>query len=359
MNPRPVCTGTQIMHFSRTFRHYIKTGDPKYEGVFNQQWSDIPYQHCNYALKPRDWQLINIASKRWRVLSCGFNMTHIIPFENGGKTEGGAVKPDIAFNLLPYLETYIDKGYQLPTFQMYTNGDGMPNARGAQNSGNQTTAALHQLIYNTANPFLYSTDNSQQVNYNKYAAKAPIMDLMNSSEWGTLQPTQEFSFEWTPSVNDLKWRHAMTPDCILPANPASALALGRWDGGNEISGQTTLSSANINIKNGIRENCEKPAPTCIVRPVTFHDNQGNLIPLVFQCLIKYHVTLELDMNDIGFRPLFTSAYGTSTSTDNPEMVFDIFNAAKGYSKPSRNTWCGANAAGGKFFTGPSNQGYTT
>lgn len=126
MNPRPIQTGTVVMHFSRTFRHYIKTGTPTYSNVFDQQWSDIPYQFICASLKPRDWQMINVMSKRWRILSSGFNMEHIIPIINETTTVGGAVKTQIAFNLMPYLETYIDKGYQLPIIHTYYNWASLP-----------------------------------------------------------------------------------------------------------------------------------------------------------------------------------------------------------------------------------------
>lgn len=359
MNPRPVQTGTLTLHFSRTFRHYIKTGVPKYEQTFNQQWSDIPYQHIVSSLKPRDWQFINVAAKRWRVLSCGFNMMHIIPFENTTTSAGGATGPDISYNLMPYLESYIDKGYQLPIWTTYEGGT-LPNKQMTQNSGDQTSASLVIQYYDDKNLKLADTSNFD--NYWLGANKSmPFMDLMNSSEWGTIQPTQEFSFEWKPSPEDMIWRHGCMPfnhDNITndtsyqPANP-----YGRWDGGFQKRTKTNQNDPNILLQNQVQFNCFKPCPTVLVRPCTLHDSQGNLRNLIFNCLIKYHSTIEIDVNDIGFAPLFTR-YNAAES-ENTQKPYHIFERSAGQSaekKPIYTQWSGANMCG-RAATGPIASGY--
>lgn len=354
MNPRPIQTGTQIFHFSRTFRHYILTGTLNYGQDFNQQWSDIPYQHICASLKPRDWQMINVLGKRWRILSCGFNMMHIIPFENSKSSTGGAVGPDITYNLLPYLESYIDKGYQLPTVKLYDNTD-LPNRLMTQNSGNQNTAALKQITLEGTTNRVDWDDGSINQWYKGGATAAIRFDLMNSKEWGTIQPTQEFSFEWKPNADDMWWRHGCTIETTStfsndyqPAHP-----LGRWDGG-AVTANTGGGNPNINMKNNLAQMVQKPAPTCIVRPVTLHDSTDAVRPLVFQVLIKYHSTIEVDVNDIGNQPLFNS-YVVSPGV---EDVYNIYGGKRHDDTKKSNyvQWSGANYLG-KAATGPAPTGW--
>lgn len=359
MNPRPVHGGTFTIHFSRTFRHYIKTGEPAYKDVFNQQWSDVPYQHMCMSIKPRDWQMINVMAKRWRVLSCGFNMTNIIPLINQTTSVGGATKVDIAFNLMPYLETYIDKGYQLPIAKVYTNPGDLPNKGAQQNSGNQTTAALTIINLPTQdrmkpNPGAATQNLSWQHYVDSATNNMPPIDLMNSTEWGICSPSQQFNFEWTPLKADLKWRHGCMPTQYqnTPTNVASPF--GRCDGGVQNQAEIELAYPNVQIHNSLLRNCIKPAPSCLIRPMTVHDADNNLLPLVFNCLVKYHSTIELDMNDFANYPLFNSEY-QSIPVDG-KYVFDIYENPQGGGITSDRQWCGANAMG-EFYTGPDAQGY--
>lgn len=369
MNPRPIQTGTVILHYSRTFRHYINYEKPDYASTFNQGWSHIPYEHICYALKPRDWQTINVMSKRWRVLSCGFNMEHIIPIWNTTTTAGGAVQPTIAFNLMPYLETYIDKGYQLPIINIYSGGDTLPNVGAQENSGNQQTGALKIMKVQTAPG--YSSQIQQNQYQNAYNKTYPCaLDLMNSSEWGTCLPSQTFSFEWKASPEDLKWRHATMPSDAhvnFGDNYVAATPYGRWDGGfYPTTSEEHMNETNTSFKDGIKRNAGKPSPSCLVRPAIFHDIKGNDIPINFQVLVKYHATIECDVNDIGHKPLFSSAF---TTTDQAiilpnEAFMDIYrldaNALRQYplnSQAQYKQWTGSNA-GPEFFTGPSSFGYT-
>nr|QVW56859.1 MAG: capsid protein [Lanius cristatus parvoviridae sp.] len=363
MNLRPIQTGTQIFHFSRIFRHYVMTGTPDYKSVFNQQWSDIPYQHMVMSMKPRDWQIINTVSKRWRVLSAGFNMNHIIPFVNGEKSVGGAVTGDIAFNMFPYLESYIDKGYQLPQATLYADKE-LPNNGGTQNSGNQESAKLHQIDVAMTTQSVFNPTNSTQPDLALQAtagSKCPVMDLMNSTEWGTIQPSQEFSFEWSPIPDDLKWRHAIMPDTISNI-PSVAYQMadpfGRVDGGINVGNTTNTSGPNTTVHNFLKDNPSKPAPSCLVRPVTIHNDQGQLLPIVFQVLIKYHITIECDVNDIGFRPILTRRFAEGeTPTWTQDMAYHMYqDKAAAQKQQVHFQWSGANA-NGNFATGPSHTGY--
>lgn len=358
MNPVPLQTGTLIFHFSRTFRHYICTGVPNYTKTFDQQWSDIPYQFINASCKPRDWQILCVTGKRFRVISVGFNMMHIIPMINQTNSVGAAVKAEIAFNLMPYLETYIDKGYQLPIGIFYTSAEDLPNKGLTHNSTNQTQGALKLIdIEQTAGYKPIDTSNPTLNLYNKEFPWA--FDLMNSKEWGTCLPTQEFSFEWKPNAEDLVWRSGLTPSRPggnmtnlnwLPADPT-----GRWDG--DISNMSSFSatSSNIHGLNQLKRNPTKPMPSCLIRPATFHDAQTNLLPLVFQCLVKYHSTIEVDVNDLAYTPIFNSAFDVIEPARNSDF-WNIYRTSARPGQDAYTQWSGANAAG-NFVSGPSAGGH--
>lgn len=359
MNLRPLQTGTLELHFSRVFRHYIMTDSPDYQQEFNQQWSKIPYEHICASLKPRDWQLINVAAKRWRIKSCGFNMLHIIPFTNEMKNNGGAVSPHVTYNLLPYLESYIDKGYQLPMNFYSVYSDFLPNHAMLKNSGNQTTAKLP--VINGVDTTLFPPSLNPNLTYYNQGSIKFGFDLMNSKEWGTIQPTDEFSFEWHPSPEDVCWRTGLTPNFFNKGrDPTSknqpASVLGRWDGGISTAMNPNYTSAsthqpNKDYINFVSSNPRKPMPSVLVRPCTFHDSAGQLMPIVFQVLIKYHSTIEIDVNDIGLAPIFNDTYA---SPPNDGATWDFLGTA--YGTGGWNQWSGANALG-KTLQGPQSTAF--
>lgn len=362
-NPRPIQTGTQTYHFSRTFRHYVMTGNPKYTDVFNQQWSDIPYQYMAMSLKPRDWQTINVTAKRWRVLSVGFNMERIIPFVNETTSTGGTPKANVSFNLLPYMETYIDKGYQLPVHLMYNVSNPLPNANAAQNSTNQANGKLK--IINMQNDVNLKPTNSQSTYANFYYAgtRMPPLDLMNSTEWGVADANQTFSFEWTAEGDQLVWRTGLTPSMeIRPSSSNTsyqeANPYGRWDGGFEQNTSQGFNYSNTNLVNVLPQNPIKPMPSCIVRPMTLHDTDGNLTPICFMVLVKYHCTIECDVNDIANYPIFNRPYSEQSTGNQAEYHIYTQDESSTTGRPQYLMWSGASYLG-NFRTGPNSIGFTT
>lgn len=193
MDPSPIKDGKVTLMFSRTFRHYIDCNealnnkDPNTN--WDMSWSIIPYEGLICSLKPRDWQFINTMAKRWRVLTQGFKMEHIIPFINDEKSTGGAVGPHITFNLMPYMESYIDKQFQLPTIKI-TNDNWYPNNLMHDNDGKQKDCMLKKYTPQGKAFIGYNEieQNANMINYNY--SKIPYFDLMNSKEWGTIQPNR-------------------------------------------------------------------------------------------------------------------------------------------------------------------------
>lgn len=311
-------------------------------------------------LKPRDWQLINVMGKRWRILRAGFEINHLIPIQNGEKTTGGAVTSSTTFNLLPYIEVYIDKGYQLPLHKPATKD--IPNKQGSQNSGNQTTAALEIINVNRTRPFSVSTAQEETLRAwaKKGGANAPVMDLMNSMEWDTCKVNESFSFEWTANKEDLVWRHGCHIDYhnnannvhLAPANP-----FGRWDGGYHIDDAGDISTANWQVIWNTNHQPIKPMPACLIRPVTIHDETDTLVPITFQCLCRYYCEIEIDMNDIGFRPL-QNRFISETKDWEFKNTFDLYGTdgttTGTNTLPVYNQWSGGNI-GGDFRSGPNQQ----
>lgn len=316
MNPRPIQTGKQIFHFSRTFRHYVEAnvnGHISADGNWEDNWHIIPYMHICSSLKPRDWQMINTISKRWRVLSAGFDMEHIIPVIDTDTTLGGALTGNVNFNMMPYMESFIDKAYILPEYSNIAD-DKLPNNEMLTNNpSNRGDATLK--TYDVTFPNMKSTSPTNDVyqnysttSFNRYAKRHGIIfELMNSTEWGTIQPSDNFSFEWTPSQLDMnKWRHAMRflntvhhNDNFHPANP-----IGRWDGGIKKNNLTYTGNARYNST--VVENFTQPGPACLLRPAQFLNLKNELVKIGFTMLIKYHSTIECDINDVPGAPIFLS-----------------------------------------------------
>lgn len=277
-----------------------------------------------------------------------------MPLVNEQVTVGGSVKTSIAFNMAPYLETYIDKGYQLPyDHNIYQPVELLPNKQFTQNSGNQASASLRKIDIDKDEIHQQNTANASLNQMNKFR---PDMDLMNSKEWSTVAPGEQFTFEHTTPIEDLKWRSTIRPFWVKnwgTTNTNTADAMSRWDGFVYSQDSTVDYGNNLHLTNHLISNPIKPAPNCIVRPVTVHDADGNLLPIVFQVLIKYHAWIELDLNEIAIKPILNRQY---TATPDASTAYNMFYQAGGTGVPNNNTqWCGASAAG-NFLNGPQTFG---
>lgn len=353
-NPTPVKTGRITLHFERTFRHYILNGlqNDDQGDTWNHNWQDIPYQHICASLKPRDWQMINTVAKRWRVLSCGFDMEHIIPFINETKTVGGAIEPHISFNLMPYMECFIDKGYVLPPLTAYTTSS-LPNNNFMRNSSNQSEAALTKYIFEKSLITTPDVANAYRINY-LTTPKMDYFDLMNSREWKTVQPTDNLSFEWTNNIDDSTWRHALIPpDSRADTGPGTILPAsmhGRWDGFNGSRNPNDLTQANVLYRNSLKHNPSKPAPAVLVRPMEMHDSGGNCLNLSFQALVRYHSTIEIDVNDVGWLPIWLTSFNGTPSGAQWQYLYDL----SATSTSAAQQYPGANHV--NMLTGPGTAG---
>lgn len=236
-----------------------------------------------------------------------------------------------------------------------------------QNSGNQTSAALKVVsltVDDNIQP-MKKAATKNQVNYQfGLQGRQPVMDLMNSTEWGTLLPTQTFSFEWKPNAEDLVWRHGLQPNdqYTHPANQQCyTSAYGRWDGDLNIGNTSDWEATNTLLRNKLLRNPTKPMPAALIRPATFHDPDKNLLPLVFQCLVKYHSTIEMDINDIGNHPIFSVDIPESTTSGSLQRsyAYDVFGPGPTTQTGFRayQQWSGCNIAG-NFVTGPSSGGHS-
>ncbi|KAF8789384.1 Initiator protein NS1 like protein [Argiope bruennichi] len=321
VNMTPVSTGTVKLFFQRIFWHYF-SAPSQYEqspkGLDDNMitgWSHIPYEHICSAINPRQWQYINIAAKRWRVLSFGFKASHFIPFKNDIKSDGGAVGPTISYMVNSSLQTYIDKGYQLPVLDRQT----LPNNNMAYAIGNQTNSKLNQITWPR---YIINGQWDENTSYKAYVESQmmPLMNIEQSNEFEILPNDGIFSFEHTLKPHELKWRHGLYPTNADKVSNAAwgANPLGRWDGG-------------IAIKN------QQDEPNCL----TFLcDVKEQIDQIWYQCAIKYHAWIELDMTTFLSTPVWLREY-KEVNNDN---AWDIFNtSAARTTRDAELQCCGSNA----------------
>lgn len=293
-------------------------------GTWTGGWKAIPYENYNAPLKLRDYQWINIAAKRLRCLSFGFNINHVIPFVNTTETVGGAVGHNLAFNLMPYLEKYIDKGYMLPP----KSNMGIPNDDMRLNSGTQTECALKEIQFDMGQFCPYKLPKYKERNPSAWKwfdqKKFQIMELMNSLEWGQLHPGEEMSFEHKIEPYDLKWIHALNTSDFTAVKTTGEYPnfnyQGRMDGGYSASG-TSQTQTNTQKINNLRNNPRKPAPLCMLRAMQFHTVDDKALQIGFQILCKYHCWMELDLNDAYGLPIFPQEYKDTETITYPHEIF--------------------------------------
>ncbi|GBO16608.1 hypothetical protein AVEN_50382-1 [Araneus ventricosus] len=320
----PVHTGKQIVFFQKLFWHYFTipvtysqspTGE---DDDILHGFSTIPYQHICSSLTPRNWQYLNTAAKRFRVLTFGFKASHFTPFKNDIDATGGAVGPKITYMVNSSLQTFIDKGYILPV----NTGLSLPNSNMMFPIANQTDAQLRQVSWKKNMVVPSWTANTSYTAYTN-SGLIPPFSIENSNEFEILSNDGIFSFEHTLKPHELQWRSGIYPtNANKTNNPEwAANPLGRWDGvfgEKQSADEPNWSRWQQRVINPIR-----PAPDCLIRPNLLFDVKKELDQIWYQCCIKYHSWVEIDMNDCYNNPIWPTIFD-KPNTDN---VVDIFNTS--------------------------------
>lgn len=347
----PVHTGTQKVFFQKTLVHYIKS-PPSFIDVvtdrdteIKQGWSPVPYNYFCSSMTPREWQWINTACKRWRVLSVGFKMDGFTPFINSVNSSGGAVAPKLEFNINPTYETYIDKAYQIPKCKY----DALPNDMMQMSIGSQNDTVLPQITWSAKN-FIPKWENDNYKNYYSSTHFRPF-NLMQSREWEIHQPHDAFSFEHTFKPYEMIWRHGLFVygASEVANNEWTAMYAGRVDGGF-IEGQSD-NADNYSMNHMLAKENERPTPPCLIRPSIIFNTQATVEPIVFKVFCKYGLWIELDFNEVLNAPIFLRNFQKDKPTNH---YIDIYNAKA----PATTVECDMQPSGANFIRrhfGPSDK----
>ena len=115
--------GVREYTFSRTFNHYLDGSERPFSTIeihalqndhytrrcdFKYAWMDIPYYTLGAAMKDAEIQTTFINATVWRVTSCGFKMSNIIPLVDTVETQGGQLSLGLAANTRPYIMATVD-----------------------------------------------------------------------------------------------------------------------------------------------------------------------------------------------------------------------------------------------------------
>lgn len=320
-----------VMKYSRTFRHYVSLPNDV-DNKLKQGWSDIPYQHISASMKPSDWQGLNTFSRKWTPLSCGFVMHHIIPLEHVLTNTGGAITPKVVYQTQPYMEVFTDTGNILPIKQIYTNG--LPNNRMSTNSDKPSSSTLQHITWDA--------DPALEIDGHKAFKKQHVnMDLMNSWNWKTILPSDTFQWKW--ETDETRWRHGVVSHTDNSLQ-LTASYHGRWDGGEMV----TTNKPNNNLTNRLLDNYNKPAPTCLVRPMQIYGNNDEMQNVAFMVLITYTSEVLVKINDVRFFPLFNAI-----PKDENDSLLDIYKSTH-TKQDALKQWAGTNHH--NMVTGPEGIG---
>ena len=117
--------GIRTLHFNRTLQHYIATDTDKFNTIdyaplveykndkygklrFNHAGCTVPYNYLNAAMTRAEIETHLMGATAWRVQSCGFKLTNVIPLTDTVNQVGGTVNTDLAINTRPWFVGYID-----------------------------------------------------------------------------------------------------------------------------------------------------------------------------------------------------------------------------------------------------------
>lgn len=313
---------SQTVSFERTFCHYIdnltETGvtytpvdpDPEKNNYqMKARWEDgwviVPYDIIPAAIRRRDWFWINQAAKRWRIVSAGFKMDHMISISSEIGTSAGAIKENTTFNEQPFCWTYVDTEYQLP---FHTEGDKVPNIlMSAPWTNNRQEMTLKPFIGTWT---CASEEPGVMVPaYNQHT----IMNLLNTNLCNTFRSGETFEFQWHATPRDKRfWRHCQGTfgrgvnwNDQTPGKPIPHMA-GMWatiSGELMDTGNDMTKFDNYHHQSMIKQFWEHPPPKAIIKTVPLRKKDNSLLDVSFFVQCTYNITIELDSNQMMYREI--------------------------------------------------------
>lgn len=202
---------THVVHKQLTFKHYLTYNGhegwqfkdvnggasvPPFYGekvYVNKDWSYLPYNWLCCYMTERDYQGINVAYKRWRVKSFGFDVHHIVPFLDDLTSTGGNVTPSVEISPLTYFEAFCDTEGELP-FMNLTEGD-LPNEKMKKPFCARASSTLKDAI-------MY---------YGNWEGGNDFMQLEQSPGFEMIDAAEGLSYTHHVHAVDQQWRHALLP----------------------------------------------------------------------------------------------------------------------------------------------------
>lgn len=195
-----------------TFRHYLQKNLQqgwKYEApsseegktlysemvYTNKDWCYLPYTWFQMYMSSRDFQGLNVAYKRWKVVKFGVECSNIIPFVDDTKTVRGETTANVELAPINFFEAFTDVQGELPHYEVV--GRDLPNNEGKDPYCARSKSSLLPVT----------------LIYNGYSGKEgdTLFALEQSPGYQFVAADQGFQFYHDVHPVDQQWRHAMFP----------------------------------------------------------------------------------------------------------------------------------------------------
>jgi hypothetical protein len=316
-----------LIHKQLTFRHYLvysaqagwhfvnltTATNKAYYGSDkvwrNADWCYLPYNWFNCYMSARDFQAMNVAYKRWRVVKFGVHCHNIIPFVDDIRSTGGNSNASVEISPLTHFEAFTDVHGELP--MMEVNGKDLPN--------NEMTTPFTDRSHSTLKVI--------NLVYNGYEGsdREHFISMEQSPSFQLVDAAAGFSYSHEVHPVDQQWRHAMFPmnqsylyykDNYTQNDQFLAPILGR---NNNQSSWIMTENSNSNKKllpgvpgdNLLYESWQfkaphHPPPKILLRVPEVMKATGAGVPYAFVMHVTYKMTLEAEPNFVCMKPIIFS-----------------------------------------------------
>ena len=210
--------GIRTLSFSRTFQHYLTNtehafGEWDYDPMAGSNDADlakitmhhtcfeIPYGFLNGSMTRVEMETHLTPATSWRVTSCGFKVTNVLPLLDQKTQVGGTVHTGFLFDSRPQLLTYVDSKQGL--FQQSEwQTDSLPNSNLKHNI--PRTREEGQLKHITSQRIVHREWFKQQFNKDMNAHHVSLhldelMSLWNTQEMKFVNPGETWQYTWMNS----------------------------------------------------------------------------------------------------------------------------------------------------------------
>ena len=159
---------------------------------------EIPYGYLNGSMTRVEMETHLTPASSWRITSCGFKVTNVLPVIDQKTQVGGAVYTGFLFDSRPQLLTYVDSKQGLFQQSNWQAGT-LPNTNLTHNI--PRTREEGQLKHITSQRIVHREWFKQQFNKDMNAHHSDLhldelMSLWNTQEAKFLNPGQTWQYTW-------------------------------------------------------------------------------------------------------------------------------------------------------------------